>query len=96
MHRIVFDHLDSLFPSSGEAVMGESGRLKGLNGFINGAQGGMGKYPKVVRPATRLLIKLMPAGSPYYSYCWREHIPEDIDLVLLELGEWSVHVWEEC
>jgi hypothetical protein len=26
-------------------------------------------------------------GSDYFSLCFMEHIPEDVDLVLIELGE---------
>lgn len=42
MNRAIFDHLDSLFPAPGGQVIGEVGG-NGKNGFVNGAQGGMGK-----------------------------------------------------
>ncbi|WWD20499.1 hypothetical protein CI109_104975 [Kwoniella shandongensis] len=66
LNRIVFDHLDSLFPSSKGIVTGKSGKAEGKNSFINGAQGGM--------------------GTDYFSLCFNEHIPEDVDLVLIELS----------
>ena len=43
MNRAIFDHLDSLFPAPGGQVIGEAGG-NGKNGFINGAQGGTGKF----------------------------------------------------
>lgn len=41
MNRIVFDHLDEMYPAAGGVVMGRGGN--GRNGFINGAQGGIGE-----------------------------------------------------
>lgn len=41
MNRAIFDHLDTLFPAPGGQVIGEPGG-GGRNGFVNGAQGGMG------------------------------------------------------
>lgn len=42
MNRIVFDHLDTLYPARYGTVMGEKGG-DGVNGFINGALGGIGE-----------------------------------------------------
>lgn len=67
MHRIVFDWMDKQFPGEQPAVLRDSGKPVGANGFMNGAQGGI--------------------GSDYFSMCFSEHISEDIDLVLVELGE---------
>lgn len=64
MHRVVFDHLTTLFPQN-EWVVGEKSQ-DGKNGFVNGAQGGK--------------------GSNYFSMCFGEHIPEEADLILLELS----------
>ncbi|KAK8850316.1 hypothetical protein IAR55_004233 [Kwoniella newhampshirensis] len=66
LNRIVFDHLNTLFPSPNGIVTGKSGKDEGKNSFINGAQGGM--------------------GTDYFSLCFNEHIPEDVDLVLIELS----------
>ncbi|RSH82182.1 hypothetical protein EHS25_006115 [Saitozyma podzolica] len=66
LNRIIFDHLDALFPQAAGTVLGESGRDLGKNGFVNGALGG--------------------TGSDYFSLCLQEHIPEDVDLVIVELA----------
>lgn len=42
MNRIIFDYLDALFPAVRGSVIGEAGG-NGQNGFVNGAQGGMGE-----------------------------------------------------
>ena len=44
LHRIVFDHLDEMFPAPNGVVNATSGKDKGMNGFVNGAQGGVGEY----------------------------------------------------
>ena len=41
MNRRIFDHLNTMFPAPGGAVIGEAGG-NGKNGFVNRAQGGMG------------------------------------------------------
>ena len=111
MHRVIFDHLDRLFPAENPSVVeavrvaeqditpkqvaagvgpvdlaaaegelygdpmiaapgaisrayGFSGRDRGVNSMINGAQGA--------------------TGSSYYAYCFGEHIPEDVDLIIVE------------
>ncbi|KAL7419162.1 hypothetical protein Q5752_005998 [Cryptotrichosporon argae] len=77
MHRIVFDHLDALFPHALPAGAtpppdplglydGKQGIHIGLNGIVNGAQAAM--------------------GSEYFSMCHAEHVPDDVDLVLLEVA----------
>jgi hypothetical protein len=43
LNRIIFDHLDALFPQAAGTVLGESGRDLGKNGFVNGALGGTGE-----------------------------------------------------
>jgi hypothetical protein len=35
----------------------------------------------------RLTQRLTLTGSDYFSLCLQEHIPEDVDLVIIELGE---------
>jgi hypothetical protein len=42
MNRAIFDHLNELFPASDGVAIGEPGG-NGKNGFVNGAQGGMGE-----------------------------------------------------
>jgi hypothetical protein len=66
MNRAIFDHLDALFPASGGQVIGQAGG-NGRNGFVNGAQGGI--------------------GSDYFSMCFGEHVPEEMDLVLVDVCE---------
>lgn len=66
MHTIIFNWLNAKFPGKARPVIGDTGKPTGTNGFINGAQGGM--------------------GSDYFSMCFREHITDDVDLVLIELG----------
>jgi hypothetical protein len=44
LNRIIFDHLDALFPQAAGTVLGESGRELGKNGFVNGALGGTGEF----------------------------------------------------
>ncbi|WWC92047.1 uncharacterized protein L201_007001 [Kwoniella dendrophila CBS 6074] len=66
LNRIIFDHLNDLFPNPKGIKTGSSGRSEGKNTFVNGAQGGM--------------------GTDYFSLCFNEHIPEDVDLVLIELS----------
>ncbi|WVR08401.1 hypothetical protein IAU60_005456 [Kwoniella sp. DSM 27419] len=65
-NRIIFDHLNDLFPAANGVEEWESGRAEGKNSYINGAQGGM--------------------GSDYFSLCFNEHMPPDVDLVIVELG----------
>ncbi|WRT70476.1 uncharacterized protein IL334_007474 [Kwoniella shivajii] len=66
LNRVVFDHLDSLFPAANGISKGESGKKSNKNSIINGAQGGM--------------------GTDYFSLCFNEHIPDDVDLVIIELA----------
>lgn len=151
LNRIVFDHLDSLFPAVNGFILGESGKEEGKNGFVNGAQGGTGEchlpvltcnvvrdivdwiegragwsmkgaagagvyeimvYNVSERSSVKSLSSLEGAweaerdfcrsqleiktkviadpktiGTDYFSMCFLEHLPEDVDLVLIELGE---------
>jgi hypothetical protein len=84
MHRIIFDHLNALYPAQGGVVTGMSGAETGANGFINGAQGGVGERADAQNCER---IELIVAGTDYYSVCFAEHIPPDVDIVLVELGE---------
>lgn len=42
LNRIVFDHLNNLFPAPNGVKVGDSGREEGMNSYINGAVGGVG------------------------------------------------------
>ncbi|OWZ35371.1 hypothetical protein C343_01038 [Cryptococcus neoformans C23] len=64
LHRIIFDHLVSLYPAPNGVMTGDSGRKEGKHGFINGGQGA--------------------TGTGYFSYCWEEHVPADLDLIFIE------------
>ncbi|GFZ43067.1 hypothetical protein JCM24511_00785 [Saitozyma sp. JCM 24511] len=66
LHRLVFEHLNRLFPQKAGTAYGESGRDRGMNSYVNGALGA--------------------TGSDYFSLCFKEHIPEDVDLVVIELA----------
>ncbi|KJE01198.1 hypothetical protein I311_05168 [Cryptococcus gattii NT-10] len=66
LNRIVFDHLNNLFPAPNGVKVGDSGRKEGMNSYINGAVGGV--------------------GTDYFSLCYGEHLPEDMDLVFIELA----------
>ncbi|CAD6574764.1 MAG: CAP64 protein product - [Tremellales sp. Tagirdzhanova-0007] len=66
LNRIVFDHLNELFPAANGVMTDVSGKEDGKNAFVNGAQGG--------------------TGTNYFAMCFKEHIPEDVDLVLIELA----------
>ena len=48
LHRIIFDHLNDLFPASNGVTLDESGRASKSNGFINGALGGTGELALVL------------------------------------------------
>nr|ODN86120.1 hypothetical protein L203_04238 [Cryptococcus depauperatus CBS 7841] len=63
-HRIVFDHLVSLYPAPNGVKTGESGKEEDKHGYINGGLGGL--------------------GTDYFSLCWREHVPDDLDIVFVE------------
>ena len=43
MHRIVFDHINDLFPASNGTIIGQSGAGLSKNGYINGAKGATGQ-----------------------------------------------------
>jgi hypothetical protein len=42
LNKIIFDHLNALFPQQAGVMLDESGREKGMNSFVNGALGGTG------------------------------------------------------
>lgn len=86
MHRIVFDHLVDLFPnpSSGPVVEDGDGKAVGSHGYTNGAQGGTGALQLPSTESTLMAVE----GSDYFSLCFAEHIPKDVDLVLVELGDY--------
>lgn len=87
LHRIIFDHLDGLFPAVNGFVLDGSGRNEKKNGFKNGAQGGTGKV--YLLPRCNLISRFL--GTDYFSYCFSEHVPEDVDLVLIELCKSRSH-----
>ncbi|ORY35911.1 hypothetical protein BCR39DRAFT_568808 [Naematelia encephala] len=83
--RVIFDNLNELYPAPNGTAIGKSGSEDGggKNGFVNGAQGGTGKlwlFIAVIRIAHPAL------GSDYFSLCFKEHIPEDVDLIIVELA----------
>lgn len=43
LHRIVFDHLDQLFPAKNGVTLDGSDKAGDKNAFVNGAQGGTGE-----------------------------------------------------
>lgn len=43
LHRIIFDHLVSLYPAPNGVKTDDSGRKEGKHGYINGGQGATGK-----------------------------------------------------
>jgi hypothetical protein len=85
LNRRIFDHLDNLFPAKNGISLGTSGKKEGKNSFINGALGGTGEYP--ILTAWTWLTRV---GSDYFSLCFGEHIPEDVDLVLIELCKYHL------
>lgn len=43
LNKIIFDHLNALFPAANGVMTDESGKRDGKNSFVNGAQGGTGE-----------------------------------------------------
>lgn len=94
LHRLVFEHLNRLFPQKAGTAYGESGRDRGMNSYVNGALGATGEWPHI-RPLPTAIRQrddrtFTRTGSDYFSLCFKEHIPEDVDLVVIELGEREV------
>ena len=88
LHRIIFDHLNELYPAPNGVVNASSGPPEGKNGFVNGALGGTGEVSRNNAFGGWRDVELSTStGTDYFSMCFAEHIPEDVDLVLLELGE---------
>lgn len=87
LNRIVFDRLNSLFPAPNGVKVGESGRKENMNSYISGAVGGVGQYRLLffghcaIRYSNENVI-----GTDYFSLCYGEHLPDDMDLVLIELA----------
>lgn len=112
MHRLVFDHLDTRYPSSSPAIskavaLAEQRKAENANmvapaadyaaweGAINqdlsalphgvgsraygfsGRKMGVNSLINGASPGT---------GSDYFGYCFLEHIPEDVDVIVIELG----------
>ena len=97
MHKIVFEHLNELFPAPNGTLIGAS--AQGMNGFVNGALGGTGAGSSNTFLAFLILQSGLAtcgwryientdgqAGTDYWSWCFGVHIPQDVDLVLTELG----------
>lgn len=112
MHRLIFDHLDTKYPSSSASVteaLAQASQRKAdhtewtapasdyaawegaidqdansLPHAINRAYGFSGRSQGV-----NSLINGASAGtgSDYFGYCFAEHIPEDVDIIVIELGE---------
>jgi hypothetical protein len=83
MNRAIFDHLNTLFPAKDGMVIGEAGG-NGKNGFVNGAQGGMGEFFPGQKPVAD------EGGTDYFSMCFGEHVPLEMDLVLIDVCESTV------
>lgn len=75
LNRILFDHLNKLWPAPNGWIKNESGRKENKNSYINGAQGGTGAFAVCVWLMT---------GTGYFSRCFGEHLPEDMDIVVIE------------
>lgn len=71
MHNVFFDHLNTLFPQPG-------GTVEGMGVSKHGPNGAQNVFYNGAEPAR---------GSDYYSMCLSLHIPQDVDLVVVELGE---------
>lgn len=85
MNRAIFNHLDSLFPAPGGQVIGEVGG-NGKNGFVNGAQGGTGESSFYLKTFGNGMDRLkLITGTDYFSMCFGEHIPDEVDLVLIDM-----------
>jgi hypothetical protein len=72
-------------------VIGEAGG-SGRNGFVNGAQGGTGEFLLLFLLSTNEEMILM-IGTDYFSMCFGEHIPDEVDLVLIDMctsNEWEL------
>ena len=111
MHRIIFDHLDTLFPSRHPQVaqsLEEAAEKKAKNPKwitplvdIAAVEKGLEFDPAEIKePISRAYgfsAKSLgvnsfvngaqgATGSDYFGFCFGEHIPQDVDLVLVELG----------
>jgi hypothetical protein len=111
MHRLVFDHLDTLFPSRdpqvAESLTWAEGQKEANPKWkhslvdIASEEGKLShNLTKIKRPISRaygfsgreLGVNSFvngaqgATGSDYFAYCFAEHVPEDVDLVLVELG----------
>lgn len=110
MHRLIFDHLDSRFPSSRPVVYQALTQAKEnitpqqlINNvsFVDVAayEGPLEQdVAAIERPIGRAYgfsarekgVNSMingaqgATGSGYFAYCFAEHIPEDVDLVIIE------------
>lgn len=112
MHRLIFDHLDTLFPPPPSildparewAQAQKDAHPDWITPLVDIAatEGKLGRnVSEITRPASRsygfngkeLGVNSMVngavggTGSGYFGYCFGEHIPEDVDLIVIELGE---------
>lgn len=71
MHKVFFNHLNGLFPQPGGMVESMSASKRNGSGDVNVFFNG-------AQPAR---------GSDYYALCMSLHLPQDVDLVVVELGE---------
>ncbi|TXT12803.1 hypothetical protein VHUM_01204 [Vanrija humicola] len=70
LHRRIFDHLDAKFPGKGEPYIAKQSTESKKDEGRNGFING-------AQGGT---------GSDYFSMCFQEHIPTDVDLVIVELA----------
>lgn len=112
MHRVLFEHLDSLFPSRNPSVqesvllaeqMATPQQLAANASYVDLAALALDMdtvVDDISKPFSRAYgfsarakgVNSMingaqgATGSDYFSYCFGEHIPEDVDLVVIELA----------
>lgn len=78
--------------------LGKNGFVNGALGGTGESVSGIGNSPHRAWRCSRigaagfarcgvLTQRLIHTGSDYFSLCLQEHIPEDVDLVIVELGE---------
>jgi hypothetical protein len=87
MHRIIFEHLHALSPLSAndkipfdpasESPVGSATGRKAVFG-VSGKKDGKNALVNGAQGGT---------GSNYFAYCWGEHMDQDVDLFIVELGE---------
>lgn len=89
MHRIIFEHLHSLSPLSANDPIPFDMKATTTVGSASGTKAVFGRSGK--REGKNALINGAQGGtgSGYFAYCWGEHMDQDVDLFIIELGESS-------